>query len=883
MKKKVEKQIWHDMFLNYKNLLTLFTLILISGMTQAQTNKVSIVLKDTTIEAVISEIRKQTDADFIYNHEEISKCEKISIHVNNVTIEEALDISLKNTNFSYKKVNSTYVIVLVKKTSEIPEHKSKIQTQTLRGRVIDQDSKVSLPFANVVILNTNPRLGTTTDTDGYFKIEELPVGRYSVKVSYVGYEEAVVPEILVGSAKEVILNIEIAEKTETLDEVYVSIKKGEALNEMATISAKSFSVEETKRYAASISDPARMAQVFAGVSTNDDASNEIVIRGNSPNWMLWRLEGVEIPSPNHFAEEGYSSGAVSILSTNMLGKSDFYTGAFSAEYGNALSGVFDLKLRNGNNEEREYSLQAGLLGVELSAEGPFKIGYRGSYLLNYRYSTFSLMNNLNIEVSENALPNYQDLAFKINLPTRKAGTFSIWGIGGNSDVDEKFFPDTSLGQKFEHGYSDYTITGMYATGLKHVIYPDKKSYISTVISHSKSYSSETYNIMDSTGILHNELYDNLKRQALWFTTFYNRKFSSKLTARAGFSINLLDYNYISKLADSLYNWNTTINGSGNTNLYQGYVQSKYKILDHISFTAGLHYTHFKLNKENSIEPRFGLEISLKNQQKLSFGYGYHSKTENLPVYFVEFEDSLGNISYLHKNLKLTHSAHYIMSYQKMFNQSLAFKTEVYYQHITKLPVPNNTEKLNSPAFGSIYPHDTLESTGIGRNYGIEFTLQKYFTNNYYFLITSSLFESKYKPSDGIWYNTKYNINYINNFVGGKEILWSNNKMLSINGKILWSGGKRIIPIDLEASKEEGEAVYDSQSIFSKKAKDYFRVDLGVKIHFYKQKTEHIIMLDIQNVTNRLNTWSEIYDAENEAIIDYPMAGLIPIVSYRVEF
>lgn len=626
--------------------------------------------------------------------------------------------------------------------------------QTLRGRVIDRESKAPLSFANVIVLNSDPQVGTTTNLDGYFKIENLPVGRYNLQVTYVGYENAVIPEILVGSAKEVVLTIEISESLENIDELIVSVKKGQALNEMAITSANSFSVEETKRYAASISDPARMVQSFAGVSTNDDASNEIVIRGNSPNWMLWKLEGVEIPSPNHFAEEGYTSGAVSILSTNMLGKSDFYTGAFSAEFGNALSGVFDLKFRNGNEEKREYSFQLGLLGAEFSTEGPFKKGYRGSYLLSYRYSTFSLMNNLNIEVSENALPNYQDLSFKVHLPTKKAGNFSLWGIGGLSDVDEKFLPDTSLNQKFEDGYSDYTKTGMFATGITHTYFPDSRSYVKTVISNSMSYNSETYDEMNRTGILENSFYDDLKSSAFRINSLYNRKISGKLTLRSGVTFSKLSYDYLSEETDSLGIWDTQIDGKGNSELYQGYVQSKYKFTDNIMFTAGMHYTHFALNNKNSFEPRLGLLFKLKNNQKIGLGYGHHTKIENLPTYFVEFENSDGSISYLNQDLELTGSVHYVLSYEKLLTGDLGFKTELYYQDISNLPVPNNPDKPLSPAFGGVNPNDTLVSSGVGKNYGTEFTLQKYFTNNYYFLVTNSIFESKYKPLNGKWYNTR---------------------------------------------------------------------------------------------------------------------------------
>lgn len=715
------------------------------------------------------------------------------------------------------------------------------------------------------------------------RIKDLPLGRYSIKVSYIGYKEIVLPEIQVGSAKEVFLNVAISEQLSSIDEISVSVKKGVPLNEMATVSAKSFSVEETKRYAAALGDPARMALTYAGVSTSDDASNEIVIRGNSPNWMLWRLEGVEIPSPNHFAEEGYTSGAVSILSSNTLGTSDFYTGAFPGEYGNSLSGVFDIKLRNGNSEEREYGFQVGVLGIEATAEGPFKKGYNGSYLFNYRYATFSLLNALDFGVVENALPSYQDLSFKINLPTKKAGTFAFWGIGGKSLDDQKYIPDTTIGDKLEYGYTDITNTGMYATGITHTFFPDEKSYFKTVLSNSLSFSNNDVEQMDTLGVLKPDFSDNIKKNAFRISSFYNRKVSKNFSLRTGGIVSVLNYDVFTQTWDSTEVWKTYVDSEGSTNLYQAYTQGKYKFSDKILLTASLHYTHFALNGDKVLEPRVGMSFELPKDQKITLGYGQHSRHENLPVYFVDFENSDGTSSQLNKDLKLTRSSHYVVGYEKMLSKNIAFKTEVYYQYVKNLPVPNNPDKYWTPAFGGFNSDDTLANSGKAQNYGLELSLQKYFTNKFYFLATSSLFEAKYKAADGVWRNSQYNINYVNNLVGGKEIMWGTNKMLGINAKVIWSGGKRMIPIDLEASIKEGETVYKMDELYSYKGPDYFRIDLGLKLHFFKAKSEHIISIDIQNLTNRANIWSEFYNSEKEIIEEYPMAGLIPILSYRIDF
>ncbi|MBR10947.1 MAG: TonB-dependent receptor [Rickettsiales bacterium] len=844
--------------------------------------KIDLTLQEATFEEAVEELIKKTDVNIIYNNEEIKDLPKITLQLKQVTVEQALDELLKDSNLSYQKINDTIVVGPTKDDPNPPSAPG--FKQTLRGTIYDKDSQAPLSFATVQVMTTETVKGAITDIDGNFSIPNLPIGRHSIKVSFVGYEDAYVNDILLGTGKETIITVSLSEQLTNLSEVVVTASNGEPINEMATVSAKSFDAEETKRYAASISDPARMALSFAGVATTDDASNEIVIRGNSPNWMLWKLEGVEIPSPNHFAEEGYSSGAISILSSNMLGNSDFYTGAFSADYGNALSGIFDLKLRNGNNQEYEHTFQAGVLGVDFASEGPFKKGYSGSYLFNYRYSTLGLLNALNFEVSENALPSYQDLSFKFNLPTENLGTFSIWGIGGLSKAVEHFEPDSIEVDDWEYGYHDDTYTGMFAYGLTHNYFIDNNSFVETVISHSKSFSDENYETMDSTWTLSPVFQDDLNKGAIRLSSYYNRKINSRLTMRTGAIISRLNYHYESREWMSKDNeWNVEIDTEGNTYLYQGYVMGKYKFSDKVVATGGVHYTRFELNKDQVLEPRLSLAVGMKNQQKLTFGYGRHSRHESLPLYFVRTYADNGQIYMPNRMLELTRASHYVLGYEKAFSKSLNFKIEGYYQQVNNLPVPNNPDSYYTPIFGGYSDLDTLVNKGKARNIGIELTLQRFFANNYYFLVTSSIFDSKYQPLDGKWYNSRYNLNYVNNFVFGKEFEWGDNKRVGLNTKVMWTGGKRQYPIDLERSKAEDETYVFEDQPWSHQTPDYFRLDAGVKVHFFKKGKEQVISLDIQNVTNRLNTWAQFYNPQTDKVEDFPMAGLIPILNYRLEF
>ena len=309
-------------------------------------------------------------------------------------------------------------------------------SQTIRGTVVDKQSQSPLPGASVVLLNSTSPIGVQTDIDGNFKLEKVPLGRQGIQVTFLGYNPATLANLTLTSGKEIVLTIELEEKVITTDEVVISAEKNkaEALNEMTTVSARAFTVEETSRYAGSFNDPSRMAMNYAGVANTNDSRNDIIIRGNSPLGLLWRLEGINIPNPNHFGALGTTGGPVSILNNNDLANSDFLTGAFPSEYGNATSGVFDLNMRSGNNEKREYVCQFGFNGLELGAEGPFSKKSKASYLANYRYSTLQILDALHINLGIGAIPQYQDFTFKLNFPGTKFGKFSVFGIGGLSHI-----------------------------------------------------------------------------------------------------------------------------------------------------------------------------------------------------------------------------------------------------------------------------------------------------------------------------------------------------------------------------------------------------------------------------------------------------------------
>lgn len=310
-------------------------------------------------------------------------------------------------------------------------------TQSIRGRIIDKDTRQPIPGVNIALMDDPDHIsGTSTDQEGRYTLPSLPIGRHELRFTFVGYLPQIINNVEVNSGRQTILNIEMEEAAIEMEVVeIVATRDGEPLNEMAVISARQFNVAETERYAGSRGEPSRMASNFAGVQGADDSRNDIVIRGNSPQAILWRIEDVPISNPNHFNIPGTAGGSVSMLNNITLGNSDFYTGAFPGEFGNATAGVFDLNLRNGNNQQHEFMGEFGFLGTRALIEGPISKAKNITYMAAYRYSTLALIGGLGIEYGTDAIPKYQDLTFKVNIPGKGASSFSIFGIGGLSDID----------------------------------------------------------------------------------------------------------------------------------------------------------------------------------------------------------------------------------------------------------------------------------------------------------------------------------------------------------------------------------------------------------------------------------------------------------------
>lgn len=765
------------------------------------------------------------------------------------------------------------------------------QTSALRGSITDKQSSYPLTGVTVVITSVNPPLGSTTDNEGRYRIENIPAGRHSVLVQYLGYETQSFANILLNSGKDLELSILLQEKITEMNavEIIAEQKNGEQINKMSTVSTRSFSIDEAIRYSGTLQDPSRMAQNYAGVSGASDDRNDIIIRGNSPTGVLWRLEGIDIPSPNHFATLGTTGGPISMLNINNLANSDFATSAFAAEYGNALSGVFDLRMRSGNRDKREYTAQMGFNGLEFGLEGPFKKGGSATYMANFRYSFLDILQGMGINFGTgNAVPEYQDLTFKIDIPTKKAGKFTVFGMGGMSNInfDSAEASDDNLYAGEAENSTFTSNTGV--VGASHTYFFSDKTVGKLVIASSGTFNGGYIDTLNVNGDPFRNFGVNNRQDKHSAHYFINKKLNAKNTVKVGalvdyYVINVRDSTFVS---DGVF-FRTTDTDDAIT-LLRGYAQWQWRPNEDWTVNTGVHANYLQLDGQLSVEPRIGVRYAIRPTQSISFGAGLHSQMQPLTVYFSRENQLPTGTPSLPTNtdLDFNKAIHSVVGYDVKAGNNWRIRSEVYYQYLFNLavdPFSSSFSIANSGADFTMPNNPNLVNEGTGENYGVELTIERSLNKGFYFLLTSSLFESTYTGSDGVERNTAFNGNYVFNALAGKEWALTKNTQFTADFRLTYAGGRRFSPINLEASQLQDREIRDESRAFEEQYTPYFRADFKIGVRQNFKKFAHAFFFDVRNVTNQQNIFTYGYSRTTNDIRTTYQTGFFPIALYTVYF
>jgi hypothetical protein len=774
--------------------------------------------------------------------------------------------------------------VLLPVLAGVPDGPASAQqlTQTIRGTVVDATTRSPLPGANVVLLDHEPLIGTVTTTEGRFVLERVPLGRRSLRISFLGYESSEISNLVVTSGREVQLEVALREQVIVGEDVVVTaeILKDQPINRMVLASARSLSVEATRRYAGGLDDPARMASAFAGVtSTGGVQENALVIRGNSPKGVQWRLEGVEIPNPNHFAGMTVAGGGgLTLFSSHLLADADFLTGAFPAEYGNALAGVFDMRFRAGNRDRYEHALQIGIIGIEAASEGP--VG-GGSYLFNYRYSTLGLLMPL---LPTDALPTYQDLSFKVALPTGRASRLEAWGIGG---LDTQRLSENLNRDEWEYDFWDRTRfelgLGVGAAGLSHHLLLGDRSYLRTSAAITVNRTKWDEERLDDGLVLQPNVFLRSTSGRLIGSTELNHRFSARHSVRTGLTVQNLFYDLSLDVAPGRTPPVQRIaGGSGSSILTQGFWQSNILVGRRLQFTAGIRAQHFALTERTTIEPRLSGRYALDETNAFSAGYGLHSQIEDIRIYLVRggAEDAP---AYLNRDLAPTRAHHAVLGYHRRLGQNARLTLETYHQHLFDVPVVADStySMLN---FEQDWTFDLdLTNDGLGRNYGLELTLERFLSGGWYYLATGSVFRSEYRGGDHVWRPTRYDQRFGGNLLAGKEWnIGSRGNLLGVNGRVILMGGRRMSPVDHVASRERQDVIFDEAAPFTRREPTSVIADLTVTYRINRRRFSEAWALQVKNIfaaADRTHDYNYQLGDVEEVREGFPL----PVLSWKIEF
>jgi hypothetical protein len=764
--------------------------------------------------------------------------------------------------------------------------RAQVNTQTVRGTVVDSDTHEPLIGATVMVPGSDPLIGASTDLDGRFTLNNVPAGRIDLQVRMVGYEEQRLTNLLVNSAKELVLDIRMQEALVQLNEAVVSGRKGhgEVRNDMATLSTRKISVEESGRLAGGINDPARMVTSFPGVAGDPTGSNTIIVRGNSPKGVLWRLEGMEIPNPNHFTDDGTTGGPINVLNSDMIDDSDFYTGAFAAEYGNVTSAVFDMKLRDGNDRKREYTLKAGVLGTDLTAEGPVPGVNGGSYLANFRYSSLALLDQAGI-VDYQGVPKYTDGAFKLKLPAGKAGTFSLFGLGGRSNIEQE---DRGVTNDTLFATSNFG-SRMGILGLTHTRLLNSNNYIYTTVSLSGNASHTDYREVEVPGetALEQRYKDDMGRWTWRLSSTLNTRINAAHKLRSGVIVSL---DHFRMLSDD-FNRETgrmdrQLDDRGNATVVQAFTSWKWRWNEQWTMTSGVHLLHHGLNGATSVEPRLGLRYQQSPVQAFTLGGGLHSRMEATMTYLAKVEDAEGRVTRPNERLGLTRAAHAVIGYERMLAEDVQVKAEAYYQYLYDQPVENDrTSGFWLGNYDGWFTTRTLVNEGRGYNAGVEVSAEKFFTRGWHGMATLSVFEAKYKAMDGRWYHSRFDLGTVGNVLAGKEWkLKRTDKDRVITAGVRYSvmGGQWSTPIDLEASIAAGVQKL-SDATMSRKGDPIGKLDMVVSYRVGRPRVGHEFKVDVQNVLNAQTPVYEYFDRRTGTIKTIDQLAMLPVLQYTLRF
>lgn len=751
--------------------------------------------------------------------------------------------------------------------------------QNISGYITDAYSGAAIPNASVSVQKGAFESSVIADLNGFYQIISLIPGRYQIRIQHEGYQSLIAQEVLVTTGKVLHFKHQLKPVSFEMDPVIVRASDSWDIRTNARVEI--IGIEQTERFPANFQDPARVVNAIAGVAQLNDQANHLSIRGLSPVYSKWYLEGMEIVNPNHTSNAGtitdlptQAGGGVLLFSSQVLGNTILSKGPHAVQYSNALSGIVDLNYRNPSPGETKYSVSLSLIGLEAAAEGPMGKARKNSWMANYRYSTIGFLSDLGVPLGDEDI-RFQDAHLQMNFQTGDHSAIRLFGFWG---YNQNIFKGKENAVEREENKERFDINfdnTLYGVGLKYRLLIGSNA----ILRFGAVFSSS------NAGRQQLEIIENQSRNLSQSLVQDNRVFSSfiekqsKIGSSGRFTLGL-QYKWIDDSGENSFLSSGIIqnNMSGSKrSQMRPYAEYLIDLSNSLKLDLGLAGSYWSNSESFIIEPQLALYYELGSNTNFSLRYQIRSQDFAQPVSEI-------NQIQIQNNLPVTAIGHLVnLGVEKQINQASQFSSSLFYTNIQNAPIYSRTQ-FASQAFDAFsLPGVTYE--GKERVYGLEVSYDRTISNALFLSANTTVYNSQVQAPKSGWKDARFNGGYIVNLSVGKEfekVTESHQRTLGISGRVTVLGGLRDRIIDEVISQQTGTTFYPS-IYYEQKLPTYFRPDLSIYLIKNKGKRTIRWSLDIQNVGNVHNTAYSYYDVVMQKVVDKQQLGIIPILSWRIGF
>ncbi len=726
------------------------------------------------------------------------------------------------------------------------------QSAQIKGKITDASNNEPIPFANVLVTGT--QIGSASDLDGNFIITRLEPGYVNLKASFVGYKSKISQDILVSNNKTPYIEISLEPAAERLKEVVIKVDPFEKKVE-APISMQSIGAKEIESNPGSNRDISRVIQSFPGVGSTPAFRNDVIIRGGGPSENRFFLDGVEIPVLNHFSTQGSSGGPVGIINADFIKSVDFYSGSFPANRYNALSGILDFKLKEGNKEKINYQAALGASEASFTIDGP--MGDKSSYIFSVRRSYLQLLFSA---LKLPFLPTFNDYQFKLKTNFDKRNQLTIISLGSldhfalNTDIKN---PDASqeyiLSQVPVNNQWSYTFGSVY----KHFF---DKGFHTFVLSRNML-NNEFYKYPDNN--------ESLQRSFDYNSTEEENKARYDLTFRDkgikyNFGANMEYAEYYNSTDQQLFLNDTLINFKYTSTLdlikYGLSAQASKTILDSrlmVSLGArldGNNYNDKMANLLNQISPRLSFSYTLTDKTLLNLGAGrYFQHPSYTTLGYRNNYNQLVNSS----SSEYIGANHYNLGLEQRVSKAMIMSIEGFYKDYFQYPIDvfTGASLANQGAqYSSVAGATEVEFSGTGQAVGFE-VLNRIKYKKMTAIASYTYVRSQFTDIKGDLIPSSWDSKHLLTITGSSEL--KNNWRIGFKWRFV--GGLPYTPYDLGTSANIqawdaiGQPYLDYSKLNGERFNSFHQLDIRIDKNFFLKTWALMLYVDIQNAYNFKNT------------------------------